>query len=60
MTESRVIVACAERRGHWYLGAEPVKCKDPGHQHRRVEVHRHRSVVSLPDRTVADRPAPAA
>jgi protein-tyrosine phosphatase len=51
MTETRVIVACAERQEFWYLGAEPAKCTDPGHQHRQVEVHRHRSVVNLPDGT---------
>jgi len=51
MTETRVIVACTERQVHWYLDAEPARCTDPGHRHRRLEVHRHRSVVSLPDGT---------
>jgi len=51
MTETRVIVACIQRQVHWYLGAEPARCTDPDHQHRQVEVHRHRSVVSLPDGT---------
>jgi protein-tyrosine phosphatase len=51
MTETRVIMACAERQVHWYLGAEPARCTDPRHQHRQAEVHRHRSVVSLPDGT---------
>src|SRR5580658_5587126 len=48
MTETRVIMACAERQVHWYPGAEPARCTDPGHQHRQAEVHRHRSVVTLP------------
>lgn len=51
MNETRLIVACAERRVQWCLGAEPARCTDPGHQHRQVEVHRHRRVVSLPDGT---------
>ena len=51
MTETRVIVACAERKVHWYLGAEPAKCTDPGHQHRQFEAHRHRDAVTLPDGT---------
>ena len=29
LTETRVIVACAEHKVHWYLGAEPAKCTDP-------------------------------
>lgn len=51
VTETRVIAACAELKVHWYLGAEPAKCTDPGHRHRRFEVHRHRGVVNLPDGT---------
>ena len=51
MTETRVIVACAERKVHWYLGAEPAKCTDPGHHHRQFEAHRHRDAVTLPDGT---------
>jgi protein-tyrosine phosphatase len=51
MTESRVIMACAARQVHWYLDAEPAKCTDLDHCHRRVEVHRHRDVISLPDGT---------
>jgi hypothetical protein len=46
MTETRVIVACAERQVHWYLGAEPAKCTDPDHQHRQAEVHRHRRGIT--------------
>lgn len=51
MTETRVILACAERKVHWYLGAEPAKCTDPGHHHRQFEAHRHRDAVPLPDGT---------
>jgi len=51
MTETRVIVACAERKVHWYPGAEPAKCTDPGHHHRQFEAHRHRDAVTLPDGT---------
>jgi protein-tyrosine phosphatase len=51
LTETRVIVACAEHKVHWYLGAEPAKCTDPGHQHRQFEAHRHRDAVTLPDGT---------
>ncbi|SDK89978.1 protein-tyrosine phosphatase family protein [Nonomuraea jiangxiensis] len=51
MTETRVIVACAEHKVHWYLGAEPAKCTDQEHQHRQFEVHRHCDVVVLPDGT---------
>lgn len=51
MTETRVIVACAERRVHWYLDAEPAKCSDPGHRHSEFGVHRHRDVVILHDGT---------
>jgi Protein-tyrosine phosphatase len=54
MTETRLIVACRERQVHWYLGAEPARCTDPVHEHRQVEVHRHRDVVSLPDGTTID------
>ena len=51
MTETRVIVACAEHKVHWYLGTEPVKCTNPDHHHRQFEVHRHRDEVTLPDGT---------
>lgn len=50
MTEARSIAACPQCQVHWYLG-EPAKCSDPGHEHQVFEVHRHRSVVVLPDGT---------
>jgi hypothetical protein len=52
LTETRVVVACAECQVHWYFDYEPVKCTVPEHQHQRFEVHRHCSVVALPDGTV--------
>jgi protein-tyrosine phosphatase len=51
MTETRVIVACAEHKAYWYLGTEPAKCTDPDHHHREFEVHRHRDAVTFPDGT---------
>ncbi len=51
MTETRLVVACTECRVHWYVDDEPVKCVDPDHNHQRFEVHRHRSVIVLPDGT---------
>ena len=51
MTEARLAVACVECRVHWYLDHESAKCTDTAHEHRRFEVHRHRSVVVLPDGT---------
>jgi hypothetical protein len=51
MTETRLVVACAECQVHWYTDDEPAKCADPDHKHQRFEVHRHRSVVVLPDGT---------
>ena len=50
MTEVRQVAACSECQVHWFLG-EPAKCAHPGHRHQLFEVHRHRSVVVLPDRT---------
>ena len=51
MIETRVVVACAECQVHWYVAHEPPKCSEPGHDHRQFEVHRHRTVVTLPDGT---------
>jgi len=51
VTEARLAVACVECRVHWYLDHESAKCTDTAHEHRRFEVHRHRSVVVLPDGT---------
>ncbi|MDQ3763961.1 MAG: hypothetical protein M3460_20855 [Actinomycetota bacterium] len=49
MSETSVIVACAERQVFWFLGAEPAKCTEQGHQHRQHEMHRHLDTVELPD-----------
>jgi protein-tyrosine phosphatase len=49
MSETSVIVACAERQVFWFLGAEPAKCVEQGHQHRQHEMHRHLDTVELPD-----------
>lgn len=49
MTETRQVAVCAECQKHWYVDSEPASCTDPGHQHQRFEVHRHRSAVALPD-----------
>ena|ERR1035441_2327287 len=51
MTETRLVVACAECQVHWYTDHEPAKCTDRDHKHQRFEVHRHRSAVVLPDGT---------
>ena len=50
MTEVSRVVACLECQVHWSLD-KSAKCTHPGHQHQLFEVHRHRSVVILPDRT---------
>jgi hypothetical protein len=47
----RVVLACPDCGVHWYVGAGPARCTDPGHEHQRFEVHRHRAVVVLPDGT---------
>jgi Protein-tyrosine phosphatase len=49
--EIRVVVVCAECKVHWYEDSETATCTRSGHIHRRVELHRHRSVVVLPDGT---------
>ncbi len=48
---TQVVVLCQECQAHWFLEAEPAKCTDASHQHLRFEMHRHRSVVVLPDGT---------
>lgn len=50
MTETRVVIACVECRVHWDETAAPI-CANPAHTHRSFAVHRHRSVVVLPDGT---------
>ena len=51
MIETRVVVACVQCQVHWYGEHEPPGCSDWGHEHRRFEVHRHRTIVTLPDGT---------
>jgi hypothetical protein len=51
VTYIRSVVVCAQCEVHWYVDAQPAGCADPGHDHQRFDVHRHRSVVVLPDRT---------
>jgi len=51
VTETRIVVACAECRVYWQADGEAPKCSDRAHNHRSFEVHRHRSVVVLPDGT---------
>jgi hypothetical protein len=48
--ETRVLVACVECQVYWKANG-PTKCSNPAHTHRQYEVHRHRSVVVLPDGT---------
>jgi hypothetical protein len=51
VVDTRSVVACTECHVHWNLDLEVAKCTDPDHTHQRFEVHRHRSVVVLPDGT---------
>jgi hypothetical protein len=51
VTETRTLVACQECGVFWYPDGEPPACTDPDHGHRRFDVHRHRSIVVLPDGT---------
>jgi protein-tyrosine phosphatase len=50
MTEVGVVVVCAECRVHWYADDEAL-CTTAGHGHQRLEIHRHRSLITLPDGT---------
>ena len=47
---TRQVVACLECQTHWDVGQQPA-CTDPDHRHQQFEMHRHRSVVVLPDGT---------
>lgn len=49
--ETRQVVACTECQVYWYPDHEPAKCTTSEHVHREFEIHRHRSVVELPDGT---------
>jgi hypothetical protein len=48
VTDVSVVLVCAECQTFWPLGAA-ARCTDPGHRHGRHELHRHRTVVALPD-----------
>jgi hypothetical protein len=50
---TQVVVMCPDCDAFWYDGGESPKCTDAGHRDRyqRFEVHRHRTVVVLPDGT---------
>jgi hypothetical protein len=47
MVDITVVVVCRDNGAFWNDG-EPPGCTDPDHDHRRVEVHRHRTEVALP------------
>ena len=51
MFELRAVIVCAECQVHWYDGQQPAKCVVSDHVHQIFEMHRHRSIVSLPDGT---------
>jgi len=51
MTDTRVVLVCADCRVHWYELGEEARCADATHEHHRVEVHRHLDQVVLPDAT---------
>lgn len=50
-TTTQVVVVCPGTGSYWYEGGEEPGCNDPAHDHQRIEVHRHRTVVTLPDGT---------
>lgn len=49
--ETFEVVVCADCQVHWRADIEPPKCSRYDHIHRRVQLHRHRDVVVLPDGT---------
>ena len=51
MTEIKVIILCTECQLFWSGDAERPSCVAPDHDHQRHEVHRHRTLVVLPDNT---------
>ena len=46
-----VVLYCPTCDVHWYRSDEPAKCTDPQHLHHAFDIHRHRSLVVLPDGT---------
>jgi hypothetical protein len=49
--EERTVVACPACKAFWFLDGEPAGCTEADHEHRRVQVHRHREILVLPDGT---------
>ena len=43
------MVVCAECGTFWSAERSAPRCTDADHHHERVEVHRHRTAVALPD-----------
>jgi hypothetical protein len=51
VTETYLVIACGTCGVFWTPDAEPAQCSDAEHQHKRYQLHRHRSVVAFPDGT---------
>jgi hypothetical protein len=51
MVANQIFVVCNESGAFWSEGGEPAACTDVTHEHQRIEVHRHRDLVTLPDGT---------
>lgn len=45
------MTACPVCQVHWDAGFEEAKCTESDHPHQTFDVHRHRSLVVLPDGT---------
>lgn len=50
VTDSYFVIACAECGAFW-TAADAAKCVNPEHHRQHYEVHRHRTLVVLPDGT---------
>jgi hypothetical protein len=46
-----MVIACSDCGVHWYEGETPAMCSNSEHAHQRIQVHRHRDLVTLPDGT---------
>lgn len=51
MTDAWIAVVCAESGAVWNRDVDEPGCADPTHDHLQFEVHRHRTVVAMPDGT---------
>jgi hypothetical protein len=51
MPETRLVKVCAVCQVHWYADGERPMCSHADHEHQTFEVHRHLTVVVLPDGT---------